>query len=201
MLANFALIFVVYGLLGLLGLYFVRKNGWPQIFKEGEGKKNLFYRPLALGIFSGVFIIAGSYVFGMFHNLGKLPHPEFPFSIVASVGAGIGEEVLMRLLIMSFWAWVLNLIFKKFINRGITDWIAVIIAALVFGIAHLAGPVYMYNFSSISQVPIIFIVELLVLNGAIGILAGREMVKYGFVAAVGIHFWADIVWHVVYPLV
>lgn len=197
-IANFGLIFIGYGLLGLLGLYLAKKNFWPGVFKEGEGLKNLFYRPMFFGVLSGLLIIVGSKIFGMFHNLGELPHPPFPYSISASFSAGIGEEILMRLVLMSFWAWLLNLIFKKFNKKKITDWAAVIIAALVFGVSHLAGPTYLFGFTSISQVPVVFIVEMLALNGFVGIFAGREMIKYGFVAAVGIHFWADIVWHVIY---
>lgn len=196
--ANFGLIVVVYGLLGLVGLFLAKKNFWPGVYKEDEGLKNLFYRPLFLGIISGLFIIVGSTIFGLFHNLGELPHPPFPYSISASFAAGIGEELTMRLVLMSFWAWFLNIIFRKFNKKNITDWVAVVIAALVFGAAHLAGPLYMFGFSSLDQIPIIFIVEMLILNGLIGIIAGREMIKYGFVAAVGIHFWTDIVWHVVY---
>lgn len=196
--ANFALVFVVYGLLGLLGLFLTGKNGWPGIYKDGEGWKNLFLRPLFWGVISGLFLIVGSNFFEMFHNLGKLPHPPFPFSISASFAAGIGEELIMRLLLMSFWAWILSLVFKKYLKKNITDWIAVIVAALVFGISHLAAPMYLMGFNSPGQLPIIFIIELLVLNGVIGILAGRNMIKYGFVAAVGIHFWTDIVWHAIY---
>lgn len=197
-LANFGLIFVGYGLLGLLGYFLSRKNGWPGIYKTGESWKNLLFNPLKWGVAGGLFIILGSSFFQLFHNLGELPHPVFPYSIAASFAAGIGEELLMRLLLMSFWAWLLNLIFRRFNRKYLTDWIAVIIAAVVFSISHLAGPVYTSGFTSFSQIPVIFIVEMLVLNGFVGIVAGRQMIKYGFIAAVGVHFWTDIVWHVIY---
>jgi len=57
-----------------------------------------------------------------------------------------------------------------------------------------------YGFTSLSQIPIIFIAEILVLNGIVGVVTGKEFIKYGFIAAVGIHFWIDIVWHVIYGL-
>jgi hypothetical protein len=57
---------------------------------------------------------------------------------------------------------------------------------------------FLYGFTTFSQIPIIFIVEILVLNGIVGVVAGREFIKYGFIAAVGIHFWTDIVWHVIF---
>ncbi|OGG00641.1 hypothetical protein A2Y99_05355 [Candidatus Gottesmanbacteria bacterium RBG_13_37_7] len=197
-LANFGLIFVGYGLLGLLGYFLSRKNGWPGIYKIGESWKNLLINPLKWGVVGGLFIIIGSRFFQLFHNLGELPHPTFPYSIAASFAAGIDEELLMRLLLMSFWAWILNLVFKRLNRKYFTDWIAVVIAAFVFGISHLAGPVYTFGFTSFSQIPVIFIVEMSVLNGFVGVVTGRQMIKYGFIAAVGVHFWADIVWHVIY---
>ena len=200
-LANFGLIFVGYGLLGLLGFYLSRKNNWPGIYKIGESWNNHLAKPMAWGIAGGLFIIVGSRFFQLFHSLGELPHPVFPYSIAASFTAGIGEELIMRLVLMSFWAWLLNLIFKRFNRQYLTDWAAVVIAALVFGISHLAGPMYLAYSSgdaSLSQIPPVFIVEILVLNGFVGIVAGRQMIKYGFVAAAGVHFWSDIVWHVIY---
>lgn len=196
--ANFFLILVVYGLLGLLGLKLARSNGWPAVYKEGETRKNLVYRPFWLGALSALVVIVGSFVFSRFHNLGALPHPVFPFSIAASFGAGIGEELIMRLILMSFWAWLLNLIFRRFNRKDITDWVAVAIAALAFGAAHLAGPLYLYGVASPLDLPLAFIVEMLVLNGVIGVIAGRQMIRYGFIAAVGVHFWTDIFWHVIF---
>jgi len=34
----------------------------------------------------------------------------------------------------------------------------------------------------------------------LGVVAGERFMKDGLVAAIGVHFWADIVWHVLSPL-
>ena len=47
-------------------------------------------------------------------------------------------------------------------------------------------------------VPVFTLDEVFLLNGLVGILAGRAAQRDGLVAASGIHFWADIVWHVIY---
>ena len=49
-----------------------------------------------------------------------------------------------------------------------------------------------------SQVPAVLIGELVLLNGIISIAAAYYFKKYGFLAPIGIHFWADVVWHVVW---
>ncbi|MBZ9577690.1 CPBP family intramembrane metalloprotease [Patescibacteria group bacterium] len=199
-LANFGMMLIGYGLVGLLGYYLSKKLGWPGIFNERENWKRLFLRPLYLGVIAGIILIIAQKVFVLFHNLGELPHPAFPLSFFASITAGIGEELMFRLFLLSFWAFILHLLFKRFKKQNITNWIAVIIAALVFGAVHFPTAMILYGFTSLSQFPIIFIVEILLLNGIVGVVAGREFIKYGFIAAVGIHFWVDIVWHVMYGL-
>jgi len=197
-LANIGIIIVIYGLLfGLLGYFLSRKLNWPGVFNKKEGWKKLFLKPLYIGIFLGLVLILGDKIFSQFHTLGEFPHPIFPFSISASLGAGIGEEILYRLFLMSLWAFILGFIFKGFNKQNIINWIAIILAALVFGAGHLPSMMLVYGFTSPIQIPIIIIVEIILLNGIVGIVAGREFIKYGLVAAVGIHFWADIVWHVI----
>lgn len=199
-LVNFGMMLIGYGLIGLLGYYLSRKLGWPGIFNKKENWKKLFLRPLYIGLIAGIALIITQKVFVLFHTLGELPHPLFPFSILGSIAAGIGEELMFRLFLVSFWAFILGFIFKRFSKQNIINWIAIIIAALAFGAGHLPGAMFFYGFTSLSQFPVIFIAEILVLNGIVGVVAGREFIKYGFIAAVGIHFWIDIVWHVIYGL-
>ena len=52
--------------------------------------------------------------------------------------------------------------------------------------------------TSLSALSPILMVEILLLNGIIGIIAGRRMMKDGLVAAMGVHFWADVVFHVLW---
>lgn len=45
--------------------------------------------------------------------------------------------------------------------------------------------------------PILFF-EIFLLNGIVGFAAGDRYIKVGLVAAVGVHFWTDIVFHVIW---
>jgi hypothetical protein len=40
--------------------------------------------------------------------------------------------------------------------------------------------------------------EIVLLNGMLGMFAAYGLGKHGFLAAVGIHFWTNIVWHVLW---
>jgi hypothetical protein len=52
-----------------------------------------------------------------------------------------------------------------------------------------------------SAIPALILLELFVLNSLVGLVAGERYMRQGLVAAIGVHFWADIVWHVLWPLV
>ncbi|GAH57810.1 unnamed protein product, partial [marine sediment metagenome] len=41
----------------------------------------------------------------------------------------------------------------------------------------------------------------ILLNGVVSLFAAYYFRKYGFLAAVGIHFWTDVVWHVVWGVI
>ena len=54
--------------------------------------------------------------------------------------------------------------------------------------------------TTIAQVNPILLAEVFLLNGLIGLLAGQRYMKDGLVAAAGVHFWSDVVFHVVWGL-
>jgi hypothetical protein len=80
-------------------------------------------------------------------------------------------------------------------------WIANVIAALAFGAGHLGTVMVMTGASSLSELNPLLLVEIFLLNGVMGLVAGERYMKDGLVAAAGVHFWADIVFHVLYGLI
>jgi membrane protease YdiL (CAAX protease family) len=79
-------------------------------------------------------------------------------------------------------------------------WIANVIAALAFGVGHLGTMMFLTGASSPAELSPVLWVEMLLLNGVIGLLAGWRYMKDGLVAAAGVHFWTDIVFHVFWGL-
>ena len=55
--------------------------------------------------------------------------------------------------------------------------------------------------STPAELPSMVIAEVFVLSGIVGIVAGERYMRDGLVAAVGVHFWTDVVWHVLWPAV
>jgi membrane protease YdiL (CAAX protease family) len=200
-LANAGIVLVAYGLLGLIGYWFAFKLGLPGIFSEDGNWRRWFFIPLAIGIIGGMVLIVGDVIFAQFNGYGRFPHPAFPASFLASLSAGIGEEIMFRGFVFGLWAFILNWLLKRFNGRTAALWIANVIAALAFGAGHLGLIFLMTGASSLTDVNPIFLGETFLLNGLIGLLAGERYMKDGLVAAIGVHFWTDIVFHVIWGLV
>ena len=200
-LISAALVAVIYGLAGLAGFWFARKLGLPGIYRAGAGWKELFWLPLLIGVVVGVLLVLGDRLFMWAGSLPPLPHPGFPFSIVASASAGIGEEIMFRGFVMGLWAFLLNLVLRRWQMTGVALWIANVIAALAFAAGHLPTVMVLYDAASPAELPNLLVAEIFVLNTVVSLAAGWRYMSSGLVAAIGIHFWADIVWHVLWPLV
>lgn len=199
-LANGGIVAVMYGVLGLIGYWFARKLGLPGIFSEDGNWSRWFLIPLLLGLMCGVIVVIGDILFAPINSYGRFAHPPFPVSLFASISAGIGEEITFRMFVFGLWGLILNWLLKRFNGRTAALWIANTIAALLFGVGHLGTIMFLTGASSPTELSPVLWVELLLLNGIMGLLAGWRYIKDGLVAAAGIHFWADVVFHVLWGL-
>jgi membrane protease YdiL (CAAX protease family) len=199
-MANAGIVLVVYGLLGLAGFWFAHKLELPGIFSEDGNWRRWFFIPLALGLVCGVFIVIGDLLFAPINDFGRFPHPTFPISILASLSAGIGEEIMFRGFVFGLWGFILNWLFKRFNGRTVSLWIANVIAALAFGAGHLGTIFFLTGASSFAELNPVLLAEVFLLNGIVGLIAGERYMKDGLVAAAGVHFWADVVFHVLWGL-
>ncbi len=200
-LANAGIILVFYGLFGLAGYWFARKLELPGIFREDGDWRSWVLVPLVLGALCGLVLIIGDFVFAPVNDLGHFPHPAFPLSILASISAAIGEEILFRGFVFGLWGFILNWLLRRFNGRSAALWIANIIAALAFGAGHLGSVMVIANATTPAELSPVLVIEILLLNGILGLVAGRQYMKVGLIGAIGVHFWADIVWHVLWGLI
>jgi membrane protease YdiL (CAAX protease family) len=111
---------------------------------------------------------------------------------LASFYGGIVEEVLLRLFIMSLFAWIGSFINKSSDGRPTSAviWIANILAAVLFGLGHLPAT------ATLLPLTPLVITRAIVLNGLAGIGFGWLYWKRGLESAMIAHFSADIVLHV-----
>jgi membrane protease YdiL (CAAX protease family) len=115
---------------------------------------------------------------------------------LASFYGAIAEEVLLRLFVMSLFAWLGS--FNSKTSEGkptnATFWIANILAAVLFGLGHLPAT------ATILPLTPLVVTRAIVLNGIGGIAFGYLYWKRGLESAMIAHFSADIVLHVLLAL-
>ena len=199
-LASFGIVLLLYGGLGLLGMWLSRKLGFAELWDDRVSNRQRFLVPALVGIAVGATIVIGDAIFSQFHSFGPLPHPPFPTSIVASVAAAIGEEVLFRLFLISFWVWLISHVALKNRYQNHIFWIVAFLSALAFGVAHIPAISLVIGFKAMSDLPPVLVLEIILLSGVVALPCACYFRKFGFLAAVGIHFWADVVWHVIWGL-
>ena len=197
-LANFFIMIIVYGGLGLMGIFLGKKTIIPDLWSEAISNKQRFIIPAIVGFICGFLMIATDQLFFHFTELDKIPHPIFPASLFASIAAGIGEEIVFRLFFISFWLWLIGKVLFRSNHYHIIFWILAVFSILIFAGAHLPSIMILYDIKNFDAIPANLVVELLILNGIVSIAAIWYFLKYGILAAIGIHFWADIIWHTVY---
>ena len=155
---------------------------------------------MLLGLAVGVIMVAADVVLSDIGSTSGFPHPAFPLSIVSSAAAGIGEEILFRGFVMGLWGLLLMALLRRRVGRPAVLWIANGLAALAFSAGHLPGVMFLLQAATPAEIPAPVLVEVFVLNSLLGLIAGARSARDGLVAAMGVHFWGDVVWHVVWPL-
>ena len=200
---------ILFGVATFVGLHLARKVGLGLPILEGwlEGREVKSYLKSILGISIGLGILAGILIIGLdlLFSFAGVPinltqasiNPPAWQGFLASFYGGINEEVLLRLFVMTLIAWMISRIRSteegKPSNTG--TWLAIIIAAVIFGIGHL--PAVM----AITALTPLVIVRTIVLNAVGGIIFGWLYWKKGLESAMISHFSADIVLHVILPLI
>ncbi|MFH0846818.1 MAG: CPBP family glutamic-type intramembrane protease [Chloroflexota bacterium] len=199
-LANAGIVLVAYGLLGGFGLKLSRKIGLPEIWDAGVSNRQRFLTPALIGSGLGVFLIISDIIFASYNGIGRLVHPPFPTSILASLSAGIGEELLFRLFFIPFWVWLISHLILKGRGEKKVFWTVSVVSALAFALGHIPALMLLFGFKSVSHIPPALMLEIILLNGVVALFCAYYFKKYGYLAAAGIHFWTDVVWHVVWGL-
>jgi membrane protease YdiL (CAAX protease family) len=115
---------------------------------------------------------------------------------LASFYGGITEEILSRLFFLTLLAWILGRFIRSKNQQPSKSamWIAILASAAIFGLGHLPATLMNNQFS-----PMI-LARAIILNGIPGTIFGYLYWKRGLEFSMMAHFSADLVVHVIYPL-
>ena len=145
-----------------------------------------------LGIVA-VLVIVSPLGSGLRH-LAPVPENALPLwkRLLACLYGGLGEEVLMRLFLLSVVLWVLVKIFRA-ANEQLLFWVANALVALVFGAGHLPFA------ATLTTLTPALITAIISINALVALGFGYLYWKRGLEAAIIAHFTADIILHVIGP--
>lgn len=119
----------------------------------------------------------------------QIPGPIYGF--FASFYGGIAEEVLLRLFILTLFLFLFQTIGWK---SPYSFWSANILTAILFGVGHLPAAKNLFGLN------FIVILRTIILNAIAGILFGYLYWQYSLEIAMVSHFSADLVIHVLVPI-
>ena len=198
---------IVFAALIALGLVLARKADveLPMLqwwfYGKGSGiPRNSVREP----ILAGVAVAALSLL--VFYTVFLSRIPEWPIAAEAALPiwkrflagfyGAINEEILARLFFFSLILWVLRKMVRQKSGRSgrVIFWIANVIVALLFALAHVPAA------KLLMPITTLVIVALLTINGAASLCFGYLCWKRGLEAAMLAHFCADFTLHVIGPM-
>jgi membrane protease YdiL (CAAX protease family) len=191
-----------------LGLFFAKKVGFKFTALEQalSGKSNAiqwkdFLRlPIVLGIVIAVVIFFGDWLFKL---AGVVIDDKYITEIpiwkrfLAAFYGGIGEEILLRLFLVSMLVFVFGKITRSEtpLSRSGLVWSAIVLASIIFGLGHLPAT------SAIIELTPLVIARAIVLNGIAGLVLGWLYWRWGLESAIIAHFTADLMILIVLPAI
>jgi membrane protease YdiL (CAAX protease family) len=170
-------------------------SGWD----DGASRPALARRTLVLasgiGVIVGVGVLVGMGLVSPYLPAGNVEDPAPWKGLLASMSAGINEEILFRLGLMTSLAWLLTVLARRVTAGPIIAGVANVLAALAFAAMHLPQAKAFYGLSTL------MILVVMVGNGVPGVVFGWLFRRFGLVSAMVAHFSADVVLHVVGPMI
>ncbi|MEL1265260.1 CPBP family glutamic-type intramembrane protease [Pseudoxanthomonas putridarboris] len=113
--------------------------------------------------------------------------------LLASFYGGIVEELLLRLFLMTLLVWIVARV-RGTLPGPAAYWTAIVLAALLFGAGHLPAAHHIWGLDAV------VVLRTVGLNAVIGIVCGWLYWRQGLEMAMLAHFSADIVLHILAPL-
>ena len=199
--------------LAALGLLLGNRIGFgaPILTAWLKGKRSpqpvvrIFGLSLIFGALSGVLILlllqvlaplVASDLQSRGFSMPQISMPSAWQGFLASISAGITEETLLRLFLLTLLAWLGSRIRRTSTGypKPLVFWGANLLAGFVFGVLHLPLA------SSLMPLTPWVVIQVLSLNSLAGLVFGWLYWKYGLESAMLAHFSTDMVLHVIAPL-
>jgi len=152
---------------------------------------------LSLGLVVGVFLWILRIATAPYlpPDLPVLGHRGVVGGLLVSVGAAVGEEVWLRLGVMTILAWLLLRLLGHAGLKPRVAWAAIVMAAIIFSLIHLP------QLAAANAATPIGIVATIFGNTLVGTVYGWLFWQRSLIAAILAHFSVDLVLHVLPALI
>jgi len=163
-----------------------------------DGLKPVLITSIVFGLLVGILLFfLDRFAFAVFVEPVTASQAEPPLwqRFLVCFYGGIGEEIAMRLFLMTLIVWISYKIASTKDNKptNLGVWSAIIIISVVFGLGHLPMT------AKFMEITPIVVLRAIILNGIAGIAFGWLYWKKGLESAMVSHFSADIILHVILP--
>jgi hypothetical protein len=148
---------------------------------------------LSIGLF--LWLLRLATVDSLPPELPELGHRGAVGGLLVSISAAVGEEVWLRLGVMTILAWILVRVLGQHELTSRIAWAAIVLSALAFGAIHLP------QLAAAGAATSIGVIATMLGNTLVGIAFGWLFWKHGIIAAIAAHFATDVVLHVIPALV
>jgi membrane protease YdiL (CAAX protease family) len=179
-----------------LGLAWPPLDGWDSGAERGRRFRAALVLAAALGV------ACSAVIWGLGYGMDAFLKPKTPIRLpswwaclLVSFGAGIREEIWLRLGVMTLLVWIGAKVARQPAPGAAINWTANLLACLLFGAMHLPQAFTFFGASS----PLAAYV--LIGNGIPGLVFGWLYWRRGLIAAMVSHAVLDVVTKVVIPLV
>jgi membrane protease YdiL (CAAX protease family) len=160
----------------------------------GSGKKLFFDARLAisLGLGLGILLLLLRFVAQPYlpPELPALGHRGVLGGLLVSISAAVGEEVWLRLGVLTMLAWVFLRLLGGHEVSPVVGWSAIVVSALAFAAMHLP------QLASYGADNSVGIAATMMGNTLVGVLFGFLYWRRSLIAAMLAHFAVDLVLHV-----
>jgi membrane protease YdiL (CAAX protease family) len=186
-----------------LGFRAARRTGFGTLmlagWDDGEFRPTVARRALlvatGIGVAEGIALLVGNGLVSPYLPQGTVKEPAPWMGFLASVSAGVTEEILFRLGLMTSLAWLLTVLTRRSAAGPVIALVANVLAALAFAAIHLPQAKAFYGLSTL------MVLVVMIGNGVPGVIFGWLFRRLGLVTAMVAHFSADVVLHVIGPMI
>ncbi len=148
-----------------------------------------------IGLAEGIAVLIGMVAVSPYLPQGHVQEPAPWMGFLASMSAGVTEEIVFRLGLMTSLAWLLTVLTRRPAAGPLIALVANVLAALAFAAVHLPQAKEFYGLSTL------MVLVVMIGNGVPGVIFGWLFRRFGLITAMVAHFSADIVLHVIGPMI